>query len=173
MFLPLEGLLSQRESEFDEIDLKLKEKSKFCQSLTEQLAEGRSQTNQLKIDNETMVSRITELEQKLAEKSVSLSPSTEPKPAETSKTVKSGEDSDELKSENSYLKKKISTLENNLKSSGKSYEQKIKNLKKEFSKVTRELNSFKKGVSQTIVEVRDRSNSTATNATEVDVIEKV
>jgi len=172
----LEGLLSQRESEFDEIDLKLKEKSKFCRDLTEQLAEGRSEASRLKVENEGIVGKIGELEAEMknntkVESGLGLN-------SEVSETVRSSFDNavtsapenqeafEKLKTENSELKKNLTRSENNLKSSGKSYDQKIKNLKREFTKVTRELNGFKKGVTQTIVEVRDRSNSVATTGTE-------
>lgn len=183
----LEGLLSQRESEFDDIDFKLKEKSKFCRDLTEQLAEGRSEASRLKVENEGIIVKIGALEAAMKNSQVETGMGVGNSDL---KTVKSSFDNatkstpgnqihieayDKLKIENSELKKNLIRSENNSKSSGKSYDQKIKNLKKEFTKVTRELDGFKRGVSQTIVEVRDRSNSVATTGTDGenhDVIEK-
>lgn len=174
----LEGLLSQRESEFDDIDFKLKEKSKFCRDLTEQLAEGRSEASRLKVENEGIIVKIGALEAAMKNSQVETGMGVGNSDL---KTVKSSFDNatkstpgnqihieayDKLKIENSELKKNLIRSENNSKSSGKSYDQKIKNLKKEFTKVTRELDGFKRGVSQTIVEVRDRSNSVATTGTD-------
>jgi len=111
----LEGLLSQRESEFDEIDLKLKEKSKFCRDLTEQLAEGRSEASRLKVENEGVLGKIEvlELEMKNSKVETGLGVS-----SDVFEPVKSGFDNasksppenqafEKLKTENSELKKNL------------------------------------------------------------------